>query len=329
MTIEKLLVEYGGIVAESQDTALARLADLSWSYDKRTERLAFEDGTTLRVGILGTFAPARKSWLWAWANNESRLSATTLANSLRMRAFGAWRQLELFTLPEHKLDASEVQALAIAATGLLGARAFYLGELPQVTVLFTIEDEAVPALGPPSLPVLASTFTSLIARHDIVDHERAFVAYVTARGLEARSVGGTQCVSLGASQLVATFDQLRRLTHLSVNSAPPSPDSLEEPPETDEPGEPAPRSTSATFAWPALLALAALGLAVTSHFIGAGVLGLYLARLAIRGTKASAPPAKRASLEAPRSSPRTVDPRAALAMRAELHHEHVGGGAPR
>jgi hypothetical protein len=216
LELETLLMEHGGFVAESQNAALAAYADQKWDYDTKTQKLSFGDGTAVRAGILGTYSAKSGTWLWAWANRASNFPPAAMVSSQRLHSLGQQRGINRFTSPEMPMVASELPELAICATGLLGARAYYLGRLPEQVVMFTLEDEAIPTLGPASAPTLVATFLELISRQTIVDHKRAFIAYVTARGLSVRGDEATLLVPVGAHELVADFDAQNRLTNLSM-----------------------------------------------------------------------------------------------------------------
>ncbi|QKW20413.1 hypothetical protein HUT16_16255 [Kitasatospora sp. NA04385] len=147
------------------------LPDAPWTAD--LERGVYESGgLTLRVGLLGTFDPAARSWLWGWANPGFAGTPVTAA-SARLAEFG--RAYGVPELAEPGVDLSgfadprhAAEALAFTGMGVLGAPG-YIGQEagPETRVYFVPQDPALrPApLDPVTVPRMLLTGAGLFG-HD-------------------------------------------------------------------------------------------------------------------------------------------------------------------
>lgn len=179
----------------------AALPDGPWTAD--LERCVYESaGRTLRVGLLGTYDRAERSWLWGWANPGFGGSPVT-ASGARLAEVG--RAYGVPELADGGVDLSgfadpdrAAEALAFVGMGVLGAPG-YLGREagPGTRVYFVPEDPAFPAapLDPVALPRFLLTGAGLFG-HAPREVVRGYFGHhgvpVTehADRLEARLPGG-------------------------------------------------------------------------------------------------------------------------------------------
>ncbi|WP_282206230.1 DUF6882 domain-containing protein [Kitasatospora fiedleri] len=157
--------------AEQLEALERALPAAPWTAD--LSECAYETGgRTLRVGLLGTYDPAGRSWLWGWANPGFGGAPVTAA-SARVAEFG--RAYSVPELAEPEVDLSgfadprhAAEALAFTGMGVLGAPG-YIGQEagPQTRVYFVPEDPSLPPapLDPVTVPRFLLTGAGLFG-HD-------------------------------------------------------------------------------------------------------------------------------------------------------------------
>ncbi|WP_033222173.1 DUF6882 domain-containing protein [Kitasatospora phosalacinea] len=213
------VAEHHAARGAEQLEALGRvLPDAPWTAD--LERGVYESGgLTLRVGLLGTFDQADRSWLWGWAN-PGFAGAPVAAASARVAEFG--RAHGVTELAEPEVDLSgfadpghAAEALAFTGMGVLGAPG-YIGRAagPGTRVYFVPQDPALrPApLEPVTVPRMLLTGAGLFG-HDARAVVRGYFGHHGAPAAEepdaitARLPGGhTVRVSFDPLGRIASVD---------------------------------------------------------------------------------------------------------------------------
>ncbi|MFE6049152.1 DUF6882 domain-containing protein [Kitasatospora sp. NPDC056446] len=182
-----------------------------------------QGGREIRVGVLATYDPSERTWMWGWAN-PGLSGAPVVAAAERVREFGLAHGLREFT--EEVLDLSgfadprrAAEVLAFAAMGVTGA-AGYLGREagPSTRVYLLPDDPRVPLAGvdPVALPRILTTAVALIGRSPRLAVGGYFDHFRLARRQEGTGIsadlpdGGTVEVD---------FDGLGRIASVRVHTA--------------------------------------------------------------------------------------------------------------
>ncbi|HEY3354790.1 MAG TPA: hypothetical protein VGQ83_16165 [Polyangia bacterium] len=197
------------------------LDEHEWKLDLESGRIAFSSGGTLcrkewtfAVEVLGTESDTSETWRWSWANPGGIPDQLTLA-SRRLQALGTEQGIPELAEPVLALCDVTGHELALCATSLLGADAYYRGPHGGGAVYVLIRDGAFP---PPAVaPVvrLARHFPSLLATFDLTDHRRALRGFLRANGIPSvEREPRTLEVQTPGHVLVAAFDDANRLADL-------------------------------------------------------------------------------------------------------------------
>lgn len=99
----------------------------SWDFDREAGTLRFGKGPAHPIQLLGTEAAGDRTWLWAWANDQSNLPPAVLVAAGRLRKIGQERQLQELFVRKLPLAEADGHRLAAIAVGLLGAGSYYRG----------------------------------------------------------------------------------------------------------------------------------------------------------------------------------------------------------
>ncbi|WP_031070097.1 DUF6882 domain-containing protein [Streptomyces sp. NRRL WC-3742] len=190
-----------------------------WTVDLNQCRYE-SSGRVVRVGLLGSYDQAGRSWLWGWANPGLRGSAVVAAGA-RIAEFG--RLHDVPELREEGVDLSgfadphrAAESLAFVGMGVLGA-AGYIGQPagPGTRVYFTPDDPQIPhaPLNPLTMPRHLVTGAGLFGRspHAVVTgyfaHHRVPTTTAADR-ITAHLPGG--------STAEVAFDALGRIAAINV-----------------------------------------------------------------------------------------------------------------
>jgi len=113
-----------------------------WDLNQETGVLALSRaGTTLlraEVAIAGSHSPARKQWLWGWA--DGAVSAKLAQPSLRVREYGDMHRLTDLTEPTVAVTDDRAWRLAPLACRILGGSGVYRGALDVGYLFLVITD---------------------------------------------------------------------------------------------------------------------------------------------------------------------------------------------
>jgi hypothetical protein len=191
---------------------------LGWHFDLATGILSFSNKYNWHSQLLGTEAETSGTWLWAWANTESNISAHLLVASLALKAYGEQHDIPELTEPQVPLDQIDGHALALLASGICEANAYYRCPYEGGALYVLIMDENFPKCPDPPLQRIATAFPQIIASHVTPDHKFALTDYLDHYGLAHEHDGNKIVVNEGSEAvLIATFDEQDRLTDLQAN----------------------------------------------------------------------------------------------------------------
>nr|WP_162660490.1 DUF6882 domain-containing protein [Tuwongella immobilis] len=202
-----------------------QLADLlesePWHLNVYAGFLSFDNRYRWHVQLLGTESLASGSWLWAWANTESKIPGHLLVASLALKAYGEQHGIPELTTPQLPLDQINGNTIGLLASSICEANAFYRCPYEGGALYVLIMDESFPKCTEPPLHQLATVFPQAIASLEIPDHRLALIGYLDHYELGYEQDGEKVVVrENGEPVLTATFDEQNRLTNLEATIKP-------------------------------------------------------------------------------------------------------------
>jgi hypothetical protein len=215
-----LITEWTARIASACDKQF-HLRDLvatsEWQFSLATGLLSFDPFYSWQVQLLGTESESTRSWLWGWANTLTHISDHLLEASGTMKAFGKERGITELVKPEVSLTQIDGHTLALLASGICEANAYYRCPFDGGALFVLIKDENFPKCPDPPLRRIAKVFPQVIASLEIPDHKLALAGYLGHYGLSHERDGDNLVVKEnGEAVLAATFDDQNRLTALEV-----------------------------------------------------------------------------------------------------------------
>lgn len=214
------------------------IGESGWVFDLPLGILTFSNQFRWQTQLLGTESETSGIWLWAWANTESNIPAHMLVASLVLKAYGEQHGIPELTTPQVPLDQINGHTLALLASGICEANAYYRCPYNGGALFVLIMDENFPKCPDPPLQRIATVFPQAIASLDIPDHNLALTGYLDHYGLSyERDDDKIVVKEMGEAVLTATFDELGRLTNLEVKLKTEGDGLAEELPTENPPGE--------------------------------------------------------------------------------------------
>jgi hypothetical protein len=215
--VQALLEEHGAFSLDKQDAIADYLGEHRWELDVEAGSIAFGQGREFDAQIIGTESKSAGTWLWAWANEASRIPVSQLRGALALRAYGRQNGVEEFVKAELPLEEIDGHRIGMVGVGLLGQDGYYLGHHPGGAVLVFLKSPALQTLPKPTAQRLSTIFSSFISGWDVFDQRSALVSYARAKRFQvAEALSGVDIVDPSGSKLSATFDDQGRLALMRV-----------------------------------------------------------------------------------------------------------------
>lgn len=171
------------------------------------------NGQSYKMQLLGTVTPpagadGKRTWNWSWSEGE--LAAKGLLESgEKLRDLGIDEDIYVLSEPRVHLDSMDPTHLALVASGVLGAVAYYSAAAERGDLYVLVMDENFSHIVPDPIFRIQTIFPQVAARFT-GNHRKAFTHYLAAYGLES----GTRHEVYGCLSgrgIAAMFDESGRL----------------------------------------------------------------------------------------------------------------------
>jgi hypothetical protein len=199
---------------------------LDWRFEMGTGRLRLGERFCWRVQFLGTESEATRTWLWAWANQASRIPADLLRSACFIKAMGEMLHLPELTEPQLPLGEVDGHYLAALACGVCQAAAYYRLPYEGGALFVLIVDEDFPRRTDQTLERIVAVLPQAFQELPISDHRTALEGYLRFHGLQStKTAEGVRVERGGQVVLSASFDDHGRLVRLegSIEPSPTTP----------------------------------------------------------------------------------------------------------
>jgi hypothetical protein len=180
------------------------VGDRPWGLDLEQGVVTFGSDLSFPMQLLGTES-LDGSWMWAWANEASGLSARVTAMSAYLRSVGDEQDVSVLTAPMLAVEEEgDAFLLALIASGIAGGLPVYRGPHSGGALYFALEDVKLPATGLDPVGALLtlsqSLQTGLPMEHRVLVTSfarRTGTAYVESdRGVVLQCAAGDAAVDL-------------------------------------------------------------------------------------------------------------------------------------
>lgn len=212
---DTLLEKYAGIAFEKQYNLSEIIDNNDWQIDMETGTISFGDTLHFPMQVIGTYSFDSNTWLWAWANEASNIPANLLEEANHMKQLGEEYNIEFLTMPEYKMEPTDVHSLGLIVSGKFASSAYYAGNFGNGIVLVTLKSEAVEEVEYNEQARILSVFpelTSIFA----VNHKRTFENYLLEKGYTLMPNVSSIVASKEENIIIADFDEKNRLIEISA-----------------------------------------------------------------------------------------------------------------
>lgn len=193
----------------------------NWNADLAVGTLSFGEDHVYAAEILGTWAKADGTFLWAWANAGSGFPDKILAQSKAARELGTTLSDDRLTERKHPMQENDVFELMIAVSGLLPeVRAVYRGPHGGGAAFLVIVDPKLD-LGAPDPVRITRVITEGLAAGVVKDHRVAVGSYLASRGFELNQASDPLVATHpGGAALSVSFDEMGRVDTVTTTASP-------------------------------------------------------------------------------------------------------------
>jgi hypothetical protein len=199
-------------------------------FQTTTGRMTFGPQISFQAQVLGYEDQASQTWKWSWAHAKSGAPDNLLQSARTLKSYGEKKGIPEFVTPESALGEVNGHMMAMVASGLLKASAYFREAYAGGAVYVLLKD---PSFAPPQVSPgerILKLFPRVIFGFEM-NHRRAFSAYLTHYGLEEQADGNVVTASDAQGPLLeAAFDEGGNLEYLRDLAPPPEP-----PPEAPRP----------------------------------------------------------------------------------------------
>lgn len=191
-----LLVEHLGSAYARQLAFSDYLNGRPWELDIASGQVKFGSDLQFPVQLLGTEAEADRSWLWAWANEESDLKPSLIELAMDLRDFGVSHEIGEFTTGSFPLDYANGHTLALLASGMNAGCVYFRGPYEGGALFFLVQNVPRSIFDQVDATRIVTVLTDVIAQFPVM-HLPMADCFLHAQGFQ---------ITHEASQLVATRD---------------------------------------------------------------------------------------------------------------------------
>lgn len=201
------------------------LGEHNWQLSLDSAQVDFGKGRVYPVQIIGTEADHNSTWLWAWANEVSPIPQRLLEDSNKLRNKGIAEDIEELRHPQLELDLACGHFIAMIASTVCNADAYYRGPYDGGAVFFTIYETPLAHL-PRAEPVeLISVISSCITQFPVEQRLMVTSLFESQEYSLQESDGQITATSPRGQVVAVNFDGAARISGMETTAtAQPKPE---------------------------------------------------------------------------------------------------------
>lgn len=193
------------------------LGEHNWNVDLEKGTADFGKGRVYPLQVIGTESSSNFTWLWGWANEASEIPKPLLAHALQLKELGYEQDIVDLISPEIALSQADGYSIALVATGVCGASAFYRGPYEGGALFFTLTKVPPPKRAPSAME-LVNTMSMVMTQFQ-VNHRLMAQSFLEQQG-HTVAEEGRQLVSSApnGAGVTVTFDSLGRISNMEAKA---------------------------------------------------------------------------------------------------------------
>lgn len=187
-----------------------------WQIDPRAGELELAGTTTYAIDLLGSEDLVAEDWLWCWGNpNMEDVAAQRVAGELRK--LGERDGIDVFVTPRLSLDQLDGETVAVIASGVADAKAYFVCPYENGRAFVLIVDERLELEVPDRVVRAARIVPQAVGALDITNHRLAIRSYLDHLGFDVTERDGRLlALDAGREVLSVEFDDRDRLVEIAA-----------------------------------------------------------------------------------------------------------------
>lgn len=214
VTIQELYNQSNVLSHEKQEIFSEIVAGLDWNCDMLEGKVTFGEDKVFDIQVLGTYSQNEKSWLWAWANNQSGIPEKFLQTSQAVKALGEIYKIDDLIAPKMQAETDPGVYFATIASVMAKESCYLPLDFKGLTVYVTITSEEVESKVRTEPALLCSHFSYVAANYNF-PHKYSLYFYLKNKGYEIDLPGNNIIAKKGEDQILGIFDLKGRLMKIT------------------------------------------------------------------------------------------------------------------
>ena len=178
--------------------------------------ITFEFRYVFPVQALGAESAADRTWLWAWADNESELPPSLLETVNRLWEYGERYDIEELVAASFPLDGLTGDYLALVAAGISRASCYYRRSVGDRAEYLLITAKMVDKQPPWRGAELVEAFRGLAGRFAF-NHKTALLSYCVGRNLPVQETATGFVIQMPEGEVVRVqLDEAGRVDQIAA-----------------------------------------------------------------------------------------------------------------
>jgi len=143
--IEEAFEQNAGLSFEKQMIFGDVIGSNSWELNMKKGVIAFGD-IEFPIQIIGSLSFKENSWMWGWANTQSRIPENLLTQSNQLKEIGQQKSIKELTEGHFIAETGFEHKIGMMACGLFKSKSYYCANYGQGTLVVTIDDNKIPKI---------------------------------------------------------------------------------------------------------------------------------------------------------------------------------------
>ena len=206
-----VLSKFGALALDKQENLSELIGDAEGDLDIEKGIITFED-IELPVQILGFFQEEMNQWAWAW-DNEDIFGKDLIKSSVEIKAIGDEFDIMEFASPMLVTDFNGCHTLAMAASSLLGADAYYVASEEGIDIFVAINSDLIVENN--STEKFKDTYYTFQKNFNVYP-KVAFEAYTYLKGYIYKPHDDFSVVKIGEDRVIIGFTERGNVTTVQM-----------------------------------------------------------------------------------------------------------------
>ena len=210
-SFKMVLSKYGVQALDKQENLSELIGETNGDLDLEKGIIAFGE-IELPVQVLGFFQDELKQWAWAW-DNEDIFGKDLIKSAMEIKAIGDEFNISEFNSPIVGADFNACHTLAMAATGILDADAYYAVSEEGIDIFVLINSDLIKENN--SVEKFKDTFYTFQKNFKVYS-KIALEAYTYYKGYIYKPHDDFSVVKIGESRIIVGFSERGNVTTLQM-----------------------------------------------------------------------------------------------------------------